>query len=338
MHCVHHSRLFQECISQGQLPTIWKVHKITPIPKNSSTSHIANYRPISLLCIPSKVLESIIYLKIIEFVRPCLSVKQFGFLSGRSSTMQLLQCYSQVVQAFEDGNSVDVLYLDIRKAFDSVPHEELLFKLWRLGITGPLWNWFRAYLRGRHHYVQHDGHSSPSLPVISGVPQGSVLGPLLFFIYINDIPNSIHASSIYHFADNTKLLKVLHNAADSLILQEDLSSIDLWGKEWLLSLNASKSAHLKFSLSHRTTRMCYKSEGLEIDKVTSYKDLGVLVQDDLSWSKQVASLCSKSYGALRVLRRVLPSSSNPGLKRRLYLTLSRPRTCIHVLSFNHSKL
>ena len=82
--------------------------------------------------------------------------------------MQLLQCYSQVVQAFEDGNSVDVLYLDIRKAFDSVPHEELLFKLWRLGITGPLWNWFRAYLRGRHHYVQHDGHSSPSLPVISG--------------------------------------------------------------------------------------------------------------------------------------------------------------------------
>ena len=237
--------------------------------------------------------------------------------------MQLLQCYSQVVQAFEDGYSVDMLYLDIRKAFDSVPHEELLFKLWRLGITGPLWTWFRAYLSGRHHYVQYDGHSSPSLPVISGVPQGSVLGPLLFLIYINDIPNSIYASSIYHFADDTKLLKVLHNAADSLILQEDLSSIDLWGKEWLLSLNASKSAHLKFSLSHRTTRTCYKSEGLEIDKVTSYKDLGVLVQDDLSWSKQVASLCSKSYGALRVLRRVLPSSSNPGLKRRLYLALVR---------------
>ena len=315
--------LFQACIRNCQLPEIWKVHKITPIPKSSNNSHIANYRPISLLCIPSKVLESIIYTKIIDFIRPRLSDRQFGFLSGRSSTMQLLKCYSQVMQAFEDSNPVDMLYLDIRKAFDSVPHEELLFKLWRIGITGPLWKWFRAYLKGRHHYVHYSGHPSPLLPVLSGVPQGSVLGPLLFLIYINDIPDYIHASTVYHFADDTKLLKVMRTTSDSSELQADLDAVNLWGKEWLLTLNTRKSAHLTFSLSRKTNQSCYESEDLVIDGVTSYEDLGILVQEDLSWSKQIASLCSKAYGALHVLRRVLQPSSNPGLKKRLYLSLVR---------------
>ena len=113
-----------------------------------------------------KVMESIIYDHIIDFIRPKLSPSQFGFLPKRSSITQLLSCYNGVINGFEAGNATDIIYLDLRKAFDSVPHEELLFKLWHLGITGPLWRWFQAYLQHRQHFVEYEGFASTKMPVI----------------------------------------------------------------------------------------------------------------------------------------------------------------------------
>ncbi len=146
-------------------------HKITPIPKKGDLLEIINYRPISLLCILSKVLESIIYHKIIDFIRPKLSRHQFGFMKNKSCLTQLLLAFSTINHAVDNKEQVDMVYLDFKKAFDSVPHSELLYKLWRLGITGNLWCWFQSYLNGRSHYVTFDNAMSDILPVLSGVPK-----------------------------------------------------------------------------------------------------------------------------------------------------------------------
>lgn len=193
-------------------------------------------------------MESLVYDKIEPFVRPLISPCQHGFLSKRSSIAQLLACYSEVVDGIEDKHPTDSVYLDLRKAFDSVPHDELLFKLWRLGITGRLWRWFRGYLSDRQHYVCYKGYSSDPLPVISGVPQGSILGPLLFLVYINDIPEAICHSSMFLFADDAKLLQRIKSDVDRTYLQNDLHSVSGWTLDWKIKLNAKKCSQLHFSL------------------------------------------------------------------------------------------
>ena len=133
--------------------------------------------------------------------------------------------------------AVDAIFLDLRKAFDSVPHTELLLKLWRIGITGKLWSWFREYLSQRQHYVHIDNTSSPLLPVKSGVPQGSILEPLLFLIYINDLPECINYASCYLFADDSKVFKSIFTTNDCSQLQTDLTSLEAWCNTWKLRLN-----------------------------------------------------------------------------------------------------
>ena len=158
--------LFSTCLASCSLPKEWKVHKIVPIHKRGSRSEVANYRPISLLCVLSKVLESI-YDKIIDFIYPQLSHSQFGFLRNRSCLTQLLSSFSSIYDAVEEKASCDVVFLDFRNAFDSIPHSELLFKLWQMGTTGPLWCWFQSYLSGRSHLVSIEDSLSDPLHVYS---------------------------------------------------------------------------------------------------------------------------------------------------------------------------
>ena len=150
--------------------------------------------PLSLCCL-FKVLESIFYTKVIPFIYPQINKCQFGFLQNRSCLTQLLSSFSQIYDSLENKNQCDVIYVDFKKAFDSVLHNELLFKLCRVDITGPLWLWFQNYLFSKTHFVSLDFVSSDVLALVSGVPQGSVLGQLLFLIYVNDIPDSVPHSS-----------------------------------------------------------------------------------------------------------------------------------------------
>ena len=183
------------------------------------------------------MLEKIIYVKIIPFIRPRLSKNQFGFLRNRSCLTQLLVSFNEIFTSIEEGQAVDTIYFDFKKAFDSIPHAELLYKLWTIGITEPLWFWFKSYLTNRKHCVNINEHSSQSLPVLSGVPQGSIVGPLLFLVYINDLPNSIDFASVYLFADDTKFIKsILANTSDPL-LQTDIDLLVAWCKLWKLSFS-----------------------------------------------------------------------------------------------------
>ena len=204
------TNLLQESIRLCTLSGEWKAHRIRLIHKKGDPTNVSNYRPISLLCNLSKLLESIIYSIVIAFVCPRLSHKQFGFLRNRSSLLQLLLSYSEVFKSLDTGTATDGIYIAFSKAFDTVSHNELLVKLWMIGITGPLFFWFKDYLSLRTHFVSIDNVCSSHLPVISGVPQGSILDLLLFIIYINNLPLTIARSSVFVFADVTKLFKVHH--------------------------------------------------------------------------------------------------------------------------------
>ena len=293
--------LFSSCLELGDIPSEWKIHKICPVPKSGDLLCVENYRPISLLCITGKVLERIVYDKIIDFIRPKISNHQHGFLQNRSCLTQLLSSFAFIFDKLNNKSVVDVVYLDFKKAFDSVPHDELLFKLWRIGITGPLWHWFKAYLTGRFHYVSIDNVSSPLLPVLSGVPQGSILGPFLFLIYINDLPEHIEFASCYllNFADDTKLLKAIKSESDEHILQRDVDTLDMWCKEWKLSLNANKSNTMRLTLSHRRDQQVhqYCIDGTDLQVIPMQQVLGVIVRRDLSWTDHYNNESTKGADA-----------------------------------------
>ena len=272
----------------------------------------------------SKVLESIIYAKVIPFIYPQLNECQFGFLQNRSCLTQLLSSFSQIYDSLENKNHCDVIYLDFKKAFDSVPHNELLFKLWHVGITGPLWLWFKNYLTSRSHFVLLDFVSSDVhvLPVLSGVPQGSVLGPLLFLIYVNDIPDSVPHSSAYLFADDTKVLKSIQSFNDSLDLQRDIDSLVEWCREWKLSLNEIKCAAVRYSLSSKcTTQPTYTIKNILIKSSTTHCDLGIMVDQNLSWDKHYNHISFKAYRSLHFIRRIISPTAPVSLKKTIvYLT------------------
>jgi len=182
--------LFNFTITKHYLPSEWKLHLITPVHKSGERAQVNNYRPISLLSIVSKVLERIVFNHLNDFIaeHEIISTNQFGFRRYHSTVQQLLLFLNKVTSYVDSNTRCDTIYLDFSKAFDSVSHNELLVKLWRIRVTNNVWYWLREYLYDRRQCVSTNGHYSNLLPVISGIPQGSILGPLLFVLYVSDIP------------------------------------------------------------------------------------------------------------------------------------------------------
>ena len=238
--------LFFISLRTQRLPSQWRLHKITPVFKSADKASITNYRPISLLCSISKVLEQIVYDKCIDFISNRISIRQFGFLRGRSSLQQLLLTLHSIYEGVLSSGHSETVYLDFRKAFDSVCHNKLLLKLWSIGLTGHLWGWFKSYLYSRFQFVAVNNCQSSVLPVLSGVPQGSILGPLLFLVYVNDLPEQVSSVRMFLFADDTKCVKNSKSPPVCKLLQKDLDSLHSWSINNAKFFNLNKCVSLSF--------------------------------------------------------------------------------------------
>ena len=319
--CEPITHLYSQCFHLGYLPQEWRTHCITPIYKNGDKSMVSNYLPISLLCIVSKALEKIIYKHTINFFSDLFTNHQFGFIPGHSSLQQLLLFVNDLIVAKENSYEVDTIYVDFKKAFDTVPHTTLLTKLRKYGITGNVFNFYQAYLSNRLQCVNINGVLSNFLPVLSGVPQGSLLGPLLFAVYVDDLPEIFQHTSPYMFADDTKCLKTIKAPVDYCLLQIDLDNLSDWSQSSDLPFNQNKFVHIHFWKTG-TTSYDYYINGTKITTQESTKDLGIILSNNLDWSGHYRSITAKAYKILGLLRRCFKIDAIDA-KRKLYISLVR---------------
>ena len=217
---------------------------------------------------------------------------------------------------------VTSFYLDYKKAFDSVVHNRLLCKLWEYGIHGDLWQWCCAYLTNRRQCVRVGGESSCFLPVISGVPQGSLLGPLFYIIFINDLFTTIHEARVLAYADDTKLLMIIHGLLDSATLQVDLNKVSEWSSFCELSLNPLKCSHVNYHFNKTLSCNEYFINNDAVSTKDQVKDLGIIFSSNLQWNSHYKFIISKAYKMFYFLSRIFTYPSVIA-RRRLYLTLVR---------------
>jgi len=316
--------MFNFSLSHGTIPNAWKMANIIPIHKKGSRHQATNYRPISLLPVISKVLERCIYNKIIEHIIPKLSNQQHGFLSSRSTTTQLLTVFSRINNILDNGNQADVIYFDLSKAFDSVPHKLLIHKLRGFGINGSLLNWISDYLTNRLQRVLINGTESAWLPVTSGVPQGSILGPLLFLLYINDLPNALSPDTLCAiFADDTKIYRQISNPNDALALQNDIDSLHKWSMTWGLTFNSTKCMALSIKRRNHPYRHPYKMDSTPLPRITDMNDLGVNINSKLRWNNHITNITKKANQRLWLIKRTIGYRAPVMAKTTTYITMVR---------------
>ena len=317
--------IMNKTLREKQIPNDWKKANVSPIFKKGARNRAENYRPISLTSIVCKLMESIIKEAVMSYVlsNKLLSPKQYGFISGRSTVTQLLRYLDKCVETMVKGGVTDTIYLDFAKAFDTVPHARLIGKLKAYGIDGAILAWIKAFLTGRTQVVKVNGEDSFPAPVISGIPQGSVLGPLLFVIYINDLPETL-SSDVFLFADDTKIFREITSIQDSTSLQHDIDLLEQWTKKWLLDFNIKKCHVLTLGkLEHVKHTQRYCLSGNELEHVFEEKDLGVTFDNELKFEDHISAKVSKANAITGLIRRSF-SFLDGHLFKRLYTTFVRP--------------
>ena len=254
-----------------------------------------------------------------------LTDSQYGFRPKRSCESQLIVTHHDITRLLDqrDIKQVDAIVLDFAKAFDKVPHKRLTLKLEYYGITGPILHWITAFLSNRTQRVLLDGSSSDSVPVSSGVPQGTVLGPLLFLLYINDLPLSTPNSSTRLFADDSLLYRPIKTNDDCRLLQQDLDALEQWENTWQMTFRPDKCKLLRFTRSRSPTLFSYTLHNQTLQSVSSHKYLGVHLSTDLRFNIHIDHIRSQSNRTLGFLRRNLHSCTRD-IKHLAYNTLVRP--------------
>ena len=299
--------LFNYSLFSGKVPDIWKIANATPIHKKNDPNDVSNYRPISLLSTIGKVIEKLVHKHVFNFFRDnkILTALQSGFVEGDSTVNQLVDIYNTFCKAFDDGKEVRAIFFDISKAFDRVWHQGLLYKLQTVGITGSLLLWFTDYLHNRKQRVVLPGGISDWTTISAGVPQGSILGPLLFLIYINDIVEDIN-SFIRLFADDTSLYVIVENPFVSAeILNSDIAKVHAWATKWLVTFNPLKTEEMIFSRKlNKPQHPPIHMNQQPIVQVSSHKHLGLTFSEDLSWHEHFEYIKSRAWGRINIMRKL----------------------------------
>ncbi|MCP4269647.1 MAG: hypothetical protein GY777_29425, partial [Candidatus Brocadiaceae bacterium] len=318
----HLLNIFEKSLNQGIVPSEWKLANVTPIFKKGDKTCPGNYRPISLTSIIGKLLETIIRDRIVDYLEENSLIKdsQHGFRRKRSCLSNLLEFYNSLFSLHDATKTLDIIYLDFQKAFDKVPHNKLIHKIRAIGITGNTLNWISNWLHNRQQRVVINGIASEWADVTSGVPQGSVLGPVLFTIYINDIDTGIN-NFISKFADDTKIGNTVISESDRQRLQQDLDKISEWSTTWQMPFNINKCQVLH--IGKNNNKFEYNMSNNKLKTTTNVKDLGVTVSHNLKFSQQVTESVNKANRMLGFINRNFTYRSKD-IILPLYTSLVRP--------------
>ena len=312
MPCVHVINL---SLSTGIIPDAMKLAKVVPIFKNSGSEEIMkNYRPVSLLPVLSKVLERIVYNRLFEYLikYKLLHIAQYGFQEGLSTELAILELQDRITKILNDKECCVGVFMDLSKAFDTLDHNILLKKLNHYGIRGVAHDWFQNYLSNRQQYVCVSNVNSIRSPISCGVPQGSILGPLLFLIYVNDLATVSKLAVTILFADDTNTIYKSKTYEDlQQIISVDLQKISDWFKANKLALNETKTKFIIFHTCHNKPPSTFvvTLNDIELERVDHTKFLGVLIQENLSWKTHVnyiSNRVSKAVAILSKLKHYLP--------------------------------
>ena len=333
--------LFKESLNQGTFPSSWSEANVTPLHKSKSRLDPGNYRPISITSVPCKIMETLNRNSMLDYFLKygLITPRQHGFIKNKACITNLLESNDLLTKLASTGTPTDIVFLDFAKAFDKVSHPLLIYKLTKYGICGKLLNWISAFLTNRRQRVVLGDTESDWLPVLSGVPQGSVLGPLLFIVFINDLTDDlINYASLY--ADDTKSICGLdpkNMQENALSLQNDINKIVDWTKTWQMELNISKCKvmHIGKKNPNTTYTMRNYSDNQPIPLITTTheRDLGIIISNDLKLAKQCAKAANTAYSIFGRLKRAFVSRSL-SIWKLLYSTYIRPHLEFAISAWN----
>nr|VZI46505.1 unnamed protein product [Spirometra erinaceieuropaei] len=300
--------LFHTSFETGYLPPDWQSAWITPLYKGGSRISENSYRPVSLTSICCNIMENIIKQQSMQFLEQnhLLSDSQHGFREVRSCVKNLLYCPEHWTRAVDRGDMVHDIYIDFKKAFDSVRHHRLLYKLSRTGVQGKLLMWIRSSLLGRSQAVHISNQQSAEVAVRSAVPRGSVLGPTLFLVYVNDCANELDCD-VAMFAGDIKIWNTIRSEVDEARLQTNLDRLEQWPKDWLLPFNVNKFNFRRVGGTSFPNRTVYRLTGKPLQEVDAQKDLGIWITTSLKPSLQCSRVAKSAMPILYPVKRAFSS-------------------------------
>jgi len=323
--CLPLSFIFQLSFHHSFLPPDWLTAFITPVFKKGDPTDPNNYRPIALTCTICKVMESVIKYQLLNYLlrKQLITKKQHAFIINHSTATNLLECTHDWVVSISKHTCVDVVYIDFSRAFDSIVFTKLLAKLSAYGIDGKLLMWLSAFLHNRCQYVVIENCFSSVADVISGVPQGSVLGPVLFLIFINDIESiCCGETALQLFADDLKLYSCVNISCNSQSLQQSIDNLVAWAASWQMGINITKCAVLTVGLK-RDNSSSYAINNMPLLSTNSIIDLGVEVDSNLSYHSHIVNIAAKATQRVGVLFRGFVTR-DLNFMRKAYITYIRP--------------